>query len=171
MNLFPYSILILPNVNSSQCWINSADVVRKMTSTMRLWHSALLFILASAVAVPQATAASGWNFVKKNLSNILHFISQEKLTHKKSWAILQNFNFWMKEFTVVYKKRHLTPDNLAKLVFWSILSFKNRSFSKLLSYSLSQFLSWEKILRDFFTKFHPQHPKHLHPITKLFGIT
>jgi hypothetical protein len=49
---------------------------------MRLWHSALLFILASAVAVPQATAASGWNFVERKFSQIF-YISPEKLTHKK----------------------------------------------------------------------------------------
>ena len=120
MNLFPYSILILPNVNSSQCWINSADVVRKMTSTMRLWHSALLFILASAVAVPQATAASGWNFVKRKFSWISYILSHKR-TPKKGKEILQKF--WIIKFTVIQKKQ------------FSILSFNN--FSKLLSYILA----------------------------------
>ena len=104
----------------SQCWINSADVVRKMTSTMRLWHSALLFILASAVAVPQATAASGWNFVKRKFSWISYILSHKR-TPKKGKEILQKF--WIIKFTVIQKNQ------------FSILSFNN--FSKLLSYILA----------------------------------
>ena len=64
-----------------------------MTSTMRLWHSALLFILASAVAVPQATAASGWNFVKRKFSQIFHILS-----HKKTDAQRKLINFVKLEF-------------------------------------------------------------------------
>ena len=129
MNLFPYSILILPNVNSSQCWINSADVVRKMTSTMRLWHSALLFILASAVAVPQATAASGWNFVKRKFSWISYILSHKR-TPKKGKEILQKF--WIIKFTVIQKKtifNYIIQQffKIAQLYFsWSLLQCQKR---------------------------------------------
>ena len=79
-----------------------------MTSTMRLWHSALLFILASAVAVPQATAASGWNFVKRKFSQIFYifYLTRETDAEKKlsNFAKLQFLNDRI--YSGIQKKRH-----------------------------------------------------------------
>ena len=47
---------------------------------------------------------------------------QKNLSPEKNCLLL---NFWIIKFTVVAKKNHLTLGNLAKLVFWSISSFKN----------------------------------------------
>ena len=67
-----------------------------MTSTMRLWHSALLFILASAVAVPQATAASGWNFVKRKFSQIsyIFYLTRETDSQKKAVQFCKTFELY-----------------------------------------------------------------------------
>ena len=97
-------------------------------------------------------------FCEKDILSILsYFLSREKLTHKKSWAILKNVNLWMIKFQL-YKKKLFV--NLAKLVFLSILSSRNWSFAKLLSFFLSQFLSWEENLRErenlFFRKSEPK---------------
>jgi len=64
-----------------------------MTSTMRLWHSALLFILASAVAVPQATAASAapqtppsnYKVVWDNLANKLQCMNDNELSDMQTF--------------------------------------------------------------------------------------
>ena len=59
--------------------------------------------------------------------SVLNFLSFKPLNKEtetqKSWKICQNFNSWMMKFTIV-QKSHLALSNLAKLVFWSILSFK-----------------------------------------------
>ena len=52
--------------------------------------------------------------------------SHERNWHKKSSTVFQNFNPWMINiFSVTYKR-----SDLAKLVFWSIISFENWSFAK-----------------------------------------
>ena len=72
-----------------------------------------------------------------NISSCSHkFTSLErKWDKKKSSAILQNFDSWM----IFLQKSHLALGDLAKLVFCSISSIKNRIFEKLFSFSLSQF--------------------------------
>ena len=74
-----------------------------------------------------------------------------------------------------YTKKHLALDNLAKLVFCAILLCKNWSFSKLLSFFVCQFLSWEKIWENWenflFTKSQPElthHGFNLHHFKVLF---
>ena len=42
-------------------------------------------------------------FVLSFLLILSNFLSTEKLTHKKSWAILKNFNSWIIKFTVIQK--------------------------------------------------------------------
>ena len=63
------------------------------------------------------------------------YLSREEMRQKKSSAILQNFDSWM----IFLQKSHLALGDLAKLVFCSISSIKNRIFEKLFSFSLSQF--------------------------------
>ena len=40
---------------------------------------------------------------------------------------------WMIKFAVIPKKSYLALGNLAKLMFWSILSFKRHSYNTLVS--------------------------------------
>jgi hypothetical protein len=55
-----------------------------------------------------------------------------------SWMFVIFFS--LSQFEVMPKKSHLTLSNLAKLVFWSVLSFKNWSFAKLLSFFASVYI-------------------------------
>ena len=74
--------------------------------------------------------------------NLLKFSLTKKTDTKNSWATLLNFNSWMITFTVVHtvvQKKNLALGNLAKLVLWSILSFKNWLLF------LFYFLHWQKM--------------------------
>ena len=44
-------------------------------------------------------------------------------------------------YTNSYRNRHLSLGNLVKLVFWSIVSFKNSSFASLSAFDSSHFVS------------------------------
>ena len=82
------------------------------------------------------------------LSNLSDFLSREKLTHKKSCAILQNFNSWMLKFTVKQEKPY------GKIVVW-VKSIKNWSFPKILGFfgvSFSRERKSERIERKFKTQ-------------------
>ena len=84
-------------------------------------------------------------FCKMNSLNPLRFTS-----HQRNWDKRLLFNFSKLQFlndkiySYIQKKAIVA---LGNLVFWSILSFKNRSFAKLKSKCLSQFLWWEVNLR------------------------
>ena len=67
----------------------------------------------------------------------LRFCSHERNWPKKSWVVLQNFNYWMINLRLHTQKSHLALGNLAKMEFWSILSCKSWSFAKLLSFFVS----------------------------------
>ena len=67
-------------------------------------------------------------------------ISTDKM---KRWATLQNLDSWM----VIFKKKHLAIINLAKLVFWSILSSQKWSFAKLFSFYFVS-VSGERFLKE-----------------------
>ena len=72
---------------------------------------------------------------KKNLSILSDFLSREK----NSWAILQNFNSWMIKLTK-------QPNCQVSNGFFFIKCIHSRiKVSKLLSFLVCQFLSWEKI--------------------------
>ena len=94
-------------------------------------------------------------FCEKEILSILsYFLSREKLTHKKSWAILQNFNLWMIKFQL-YKKNILALGNLAKLVCWSIVSsFANWSASGSSHFwvSFSRERKYERVEKKFKTQ-------------------
>ena len=80
---------------------------------------------------------------------VKHFLSfpQKNLWPEKTETNqVFTFQFLNDRIYSYTKKSNLALGNLAKLIFWSILSFKNWSFVKLLSF-LWQFFWWEVNLR------------------------
>ena len=59
-------------------------------------------------------------------------------TEKTEIAKCLLFNFWVIKFTVISKKAILPLINLAKLVFWSILSLKNWKVNTYLNFLWSE---------------------------------
>ena len=88
-------------------------------------------------------AHSGSNFPQNESSQSSWiYLSPEKL-----FQLYKTSNSWMMKFTFITKKKYLALGNLAKFVFWSILSFKS------LQLSCSQFFWW---VDSFYKKFRPQ---------------
>ena len=94
-------------------------------------------------------------FEKKILSILSTFLSPEKLT-QKNLSLFAKIQFLNDK---TYTKNHLELDNLAKLVFWSILPFKNWAFANLLSFfcvSFSGERKFERIVRKIKPHFGPK---------------
>ena len=120
---------------------NANGSLKRLFSQSALWYgcNAKNILLPECILLPSDTKnRDGWNtqlFVSLMIcwlwpgicvKYFLLFLQkmnchQKKLRQSKCLLL----NFWMIKFTVIPKKCHLELDNLAKLVFLSILSFKN----------------------------------------------
>ena len=90
-------------------------------------------------------AYAGWFFCKRNYLNPSIFpLARE--TDTQSWAILLNFNSWTSKLTFITKKSHLTPGNLAKLVFGQFYHKIMEVFFKIAQLFLSIFKRIETII-------------------------
>ena len=87
------------------------------------------------------------DFLKKKFSSCLKFSSHESNWDKKK---AEQFckTLIIEWFTVMQKNIYFALGNLARIVYWSILSIKNCSSAKLISFYLFQFLSWKENLRE-----------------------